>query len=400
MIFESVMSGIPIYQDIKNDPTLFIRKPNLHLICEDVCRDHYVISESTGNAILLEECLFWTEKQLISEGILDKVFSAVQGIYERIKEGIAKVITESSDAIKEFCEKIMNSKIVQAIRKKLGLDEKLSKEKFKQFIKVKNAKGEEVNQASEAALRKKGVVISEATKLSKKEEALTDPDEVQKYIDKYEAALSGEKVLKSKTGKPLSKGYLRDRLRLFENKLKSLSNSGEEAQKEDGSADNAESSGSSSGAESSGGGEEKPKSSKPVGKIIVDEGVSELPKNVGEEVTADDTVNDASRTAAEAEGGEEAVQELGGGEEKKKGLFDRAMNWAKDKIKSGIGAAKEWFAKQNKWVKYLIWGIIAVMAVFALWWVFTAFVIPIVTVIIHGSLAQSVGAVFTVVMSR
>ena len=67
-------------------------------------------------------------------------------------------------------------------------------------------------------------VISEATKLSKKEEEITDPKELQKYIQRYEEAVSGKKPIKnSKTGKELSVNYCKEKLRLLKKKLAVLS---------------------------------------------------------------------------------------------------------------------------------------------------------------------------------
>ena len=111
------MSGIPAFNNVKADPTLFLRRPDLNLLLEEIERPQYVISESTGDAILLEECLFWSEKQLIMEGILDKVLNKVKDIYEKIREAIVNIISDTADAIKSFCDKMMNIGIVKAIRK-------------------------------------------------------------------------------------------------------------------------------------------------------------------------------------------------------------------------------------------------------------------------------------------
>jgi hypothetical protein len=144
--------------------------------------------------------------------------------------GIKEVLQKSSDVIKAFIEKVKNNAIVVKLREKLKLDEKLSADKFKQFFDIKTAKGV----AKESINFLSSNIISEATKLSKKEEAITDSKELQKIITKYEDAVSGKTpIVNPKTNKPLSVNYCKEKLRLLKKKLHSLnSNSSETNSKE------------------------------------------------------------------------------------------------------------------------------------------------------------------------
>jgi chaperonin GroEL (HSP60 family) len=150
--------------------------------------------------------------------------------------GIKEVIQKSSDVIKAFIEKVRNNAIVVKLREKLKLDEKLSADKFKQFFKIKTAKGvakESINYISSN-------IISEATKLSKTEEAITDPKELEEIIQKYEDAMSGKTpIVNPKTNKQLSANYCKEKLRLLKKKLQSL-NSGntEETNKPESAGEN------------------------------------------------------------------------------------------------------------------------------------------------------------------
>jgi hypothetical protein len=218
MIYEAVMGDLEIYKNVKPANSMH---PSLNLIFEEIEKPQYLVCESSGRTILLEEAIFMDENYLITEGILEKVGQKIQQIIDWIKEGIKKVLSKSSEVIKAFCEKVKNNSVVKAIRKKLGLDEKLNPENFKKFVKVKS-KGKEV--AAESILTDENIyLISEATKLTKKEEAITDPKELEPLIKKYEDALSGKKVINNaKTGKPLSSKYLKERLRLLKKKMASL----------------------------------------------------------------------------------------------------------------------------------------------------------------------------------
>lgn len=68
-------------------------------------------------------------------------------------------------------------------------------------------------------------LVVETTKLSKKEQSITDPKELETLIKKWEDAVSGKTPIKNpKTGKPLSKGYCQDKLRLLKRKMTDLNN--------------------------------------------------------------------------------------------------------------------------------------------------------------------------------
>ena len=194
LIYESVMKGTEIYPHIKTSKS--ISNSELNIILEEIEKPQYVICESSGQKLLLENAIFMDEQFLISEGIFDKIGEKIQKIIDWIKEGIKKVLSEASDMIKAFCEKVKNNAVVAAIRKKLGLDEKLKSEKFKSFVKV-TAKGKEITGESIEFINNK-YVITEATKLNKKEEAITDPKELEPIIKKWEDALSGKTPINNK----------------------------------------------------------------------------------------------------------------------------------------------------------------------------------------------------------
>ena len=66
-------------------------------------------------------------------------------------------------------------------------------------------------------------LVVETTKLSKKEQAITDPKELETLIKKYEAHLNGsKKLINAKTGQPLTDGYCQDKLRLLKRKMAAL----------------------------------------------------------------------------------------------------------------------------------------------------------------------------------
>lgn len=167
MIYEAIMQDLEIYKQVPaNTAKLAANKP-LTLIVEEINKPQYIICES-GRELLLEEAIFMSDEYLISEGIFDKVSEKIQQLIEYIKEGIKKVLSKSSDIIKAFCEKVKENKVVVAIRKKLGLDEKFKAENFKKFIKVK-ANGKEVSEEAIYSFLNDEHIITEATKLSKKE---------------------------------------------------------------------------------------------------------------------------------------------------------------------------------------------------------------------------------------
>lgn len=397
MIYEAVMKDLDIYKGVK--PSKVITDHSLNLILEEIEKPQYVVCESSGRTILLEEAIFMDEDYLISEGILEKVGQKIQKIIDWIKEGIQNVLQKSSDLIKAFCEKVKNNSVVAAIRKKLGLDEKLKSERFKGFIKV-SSKGKNLNAESILNSIDNKYVISEATKLNKKEEAITDPKELEPLIKKWEDALSGKAPINNaKTGEPLSKKYCQDKLRLLKRKMASLQ-----------SGDNNSESGSENNKK------------KPLGDIHIDvDGIKNTVNSVKEESVSDEAVSAAAKNSAVAIGGDEAANVISGDskapegegsseEPKKKGLFgklkdrvsdaaNKAGNKLRDTIKSGVEGAKKWFNAQNKWVKILICCIIAVLAILAIYFLITTVIYPILYGILNGGVVNAVAGVFRIYAS-
>ena len=397
MIYEAVMKDLEIYKGVK--PSKVITDHSLNLILEEIEKPQYIVCESSGRTILLEEAIFMDEDYLISEGILEKVGQKIQKIIDWIKEGIQNVLQKSSDLIKAFCEKVKNNSVVAAIRKKLGLDEKLKSERFKGFIKV-SSKGKNINAESILSSIENKYVISEATKLNKKEEAITDPKELEPLIKKWEDALSGKAPINNaKTGEPLSKKYCQDKLRLLKRKMASLQ-----------SGDNNSESGSENNKK------------KPLGDIHIDvDGIKNTVNSVKEESVSDEAVSAAAKNSAAAIGGDEAANVISGDskapegegsseEPKKKGLFgklkdkvsdaaNKAGNKLRDTIKSGVEGAKKWFNAQNKWVKILICCIIAVLAILAIYFLITAVIYPILYGILNGGVVNAVAGVFRIYAS-
>jgi hypothetical protein len=397
MIYEAVMKDLEIYKGVK--PSKVITAHSLNLILEEIEKPQYIVCESSGRTILLEEAIFMDEDYLISEGILEKVGQKIQKIIDWIKEGIQNVLQKSSDLIKAFCEKVKNNSVVAAIRKKLGLDEKLKSERFKGFIKV-SSKGKNINAESILNSIDNKYVISEATKLNKKEEAITDPKELEPLIKKWEDALSGKAPINNaKTGEPLSKKYCQDKLRLLKRKMASLQ-----------SGDNNSESGSENNKK------------KPLGDIHIDvDGIKNTVNSVKEESVSDEAVSAAAKNSAAAIGGDEAANVISGDskapegegsseEPKKKGLFgklkdkvsdaaNKAGNKLRNKIKSGVEGAKKWFNAQNKWVKILICCIIAVLAILAIYFLITAVIYPILYGILNGGVVNAVAGVFRIYAS-
>lgn len=108
MIYEAIMSDLEIYKDVT--PSKIITNRDLNLILEEIDKPQYVVCESSGRSILLEEAIFMDEDFLITEGILEKVGQKIKQIIDWIKEGIKKVLSEASDMIKAFCEKVKNNR--------------------------------------------------------------------------------------------------------------------------------------------------------------------------------------------------------------------------------------------------------------------------------------------------
>ena len=66
-------------------------------------------------------------------------------------------------------------------------------------------------------------IITEATTLNKKEEAITDPKELEPIIERWEKAVSGEEpIINKKTNEPVSEKYFKEKLSLLKKKLEQL----------------------------------------------------------------------------------------------------------------------------------------------------------------------------------
>lgn len=79
LLYESVMKGTEIYPHIKTARN--ISNHELNVILEEIEKPQYVICESSGKSILLEEAIFLPEDYLISEGIFDKIGEKIKKNY-------------------------------------------------------------------------------------------------------------------------------------------------------------------------------------------------------------------------------------------------------------------------------------------------------------------------------
>lgn len=67
------------------------------------------------------------------------------------------------------------------------------------------------------------IVVNEATTLNKKEEAITDPKELEQIIERWEKAASGEEpIINKQTNEPVTTKYCKDKLRVLKKKLEQL----------------------------------------------------------------------------------------------------------------------------------------------------------------------------------
>ena len=189
---------------------LYRGKP-LSFILEDIAKPTSVTTRH-GDVILLEDTLELPDALLISEGILDAVKEKIGGVISKVASGLKEVLSKGWEAVKAFIQKAMNIGVIRKISDRCGLQSIASKDRIRKCFTIDVGKGGGGTVAE-------GVTIAEATRLSKSEEALTDPQEVQKYISRYQRHLSGEITLKNKKGLPLSRKYAADRLRLFKGKL-------------------------------------------------------------------------------------------------------------------------------------------------------------------------------------
>ena len=366
-IYEAIMSDLNVFDNVKAAKT--ISNNELKIILEEIDKPSYVICESSGDAILLEEAIFMPEEFLITEGILDKVNEKVQKIIEYIAEGIKKVLKAASTVIKAFIDKVKENAIVKAIRAKLGLDEKFKADNFKQFVKADESIKESIDNFNTS-------IITEATTLSKAERELTG-DDIDKRIEQYQNTIDGKtkNILKRKDGKPLSPNYCKEKIRLLK-KLKAGgdANTDNKNNKSDNKTD-------------------KKVSKKPLGSITVDtEGIKNYFITIKNESISEENINKAAKGTGSAVGLD--TEKLEEEQPKKKGVFNKIGNKLKDKIKEKYNKAKEWFNGQNKFVKLLIIAVLAVLACGALYFLITAVIWPVIYGLLHGGILNAIGGAF------
>lgn len=321
---------------------LYRGKP-LSFILEDIAKPTSVTTRH-GDVILLEDTLELPDAFLISEGILDAVKEKIGGVISKVASGLKEVLSKGWEAVKAFIQKAMNIGVIRKISDRCGLQSIASKDRIRKCFTIDVGKGGSGTVAE-------GVTIAEATRLSKGEEALTDPQEVQKYISRYQRHLSGEITLKNKKGLPLSRKYAADRLRLFKGKLDSLQQAG-------GKEATAGAEAAPAQAQQEAGGEAKaPEAKAPAVKVGADPALlTETVEAMQSEALA--KLDEAN--AAVSEGMPEAKAEEGGngdesGKGEKKGLLsrlgkmvDKGANFVRDKAK------KAWNSISSDWVKALL----------------------------------------------
>lgn len=367
LVFEQFMhdSGLDCIRDsnLIIETNLYTGK-SLNFILEDIAQP-LSVTTTHGDVILLEDVVELSNEYLITEGILDAVKEKFGGIINKIASGLKEVLSKGWEAVKSFIQKVMNIEIIKKISDRCEINSIVTKERLRKcfIIKTKN------DTVSES-------VILEATKLSKKEEALTDPQEIQKYIDKYQKYLNGESELKNKKSEPLSKKYAKTRLDLFQNKLKSLDSNGSssESSMTDDSAENAKA-------------DETKKKTPNVKVGAKEELLSETVEAMKSEAMQKlDEANSAIKEEV-PEAKEDHTEEAP--KEEKKGFFsklgkivDKGANWVKDKAK------KAWNSISSEWVKALLKIALIVLII----WVLGSIVITAISAV---AAAFTAGGFFT-----
>jgi len=71
-----------------------LNNTQLKLIIEDINKPQYIVCESSGKTLLLEDALFMPTEYLITEGIFDKVAKAVETLLEKIVNRYQRSNTE------------------------------------------------------------------------------------------------------------------------------------------------------------------------------------------------------------------------------------------------------------------------------------------------------------------
>lgn len=333
---------------------LYRGKP-LSFILEDIAKPTSVTTRH-GDVILLEDTLELPDALLISEGILDAVKEKIGGVISKVASGLKEVLSKGWEAVKAFIQKAMSIGVIRKISDRCGLQSIASKDRIRKCFTIDVGKGGGGTVAE-------GVTIAEATRLSKGEEALTDPQEVQKYISRYQRHLSGEITLRNKKGLPLSRKYAADRLRLFKGKLDSLQQaSGGEEATAGAKASPAQAPAQAQAQQEAGSEAKAPEAKAPAVKVGADPALlTETIEAMQSEALAKlDEANAAvSEGVPETKAEPEAKAEEGGSGEDKKGekkgflsrlgkMVDKGANFVRDKAK------KAWNSISSDWVKALL----------------------------------------------
>ena len=266
----------------------------------------------------------------------------------------------------------------------------MPKDKFKNAVEMKDLSKK--GSANESVNSPNGQIITEA-KLTAKEEAIEDTDELKKIIKKWKNHIAGTAKIKRKNGKFWSTKYAKAKIELLRDRIDELEEEEENDEEEDssdsdststadGSSSTENKNGNSSESTETTGGEKNVcamininteqinESTKEAESACEDEKAIETAGQATTAVVAPEAANTNSETSSEKDA--EAKEE----QPKKKGLIDKIGNAMKKGIQKVSGAVKGWWKKQGKIVKYLIIAILAVMSVFALWYLITAIIIP------------------------
>jgi hypothetical protein len=70
-----------------------LNNTQLKLIIEDINKPQYIVCESSGKTLLLEDAIFMPTEYLITEGVFDKVTA-------KIKELITKIVNRNKSGFK------------------------------------------------------------------------------------------------------------------------------------------------------------------------------------------------------------------------------------------------------------------------------------------------------------
>ncbi len=404
------------------------------LLTESICSNsHYIFVESKNGSqpkkLVLEDVLFWPEQALIEEGIVDQVVDKIKSIYESIKAGLANVIKASSDFIKDWCDKVKNSKIVKMIREKLGLDSIVSDGSFKDCVTV-SKDGKVIGDS--VALRSRKPIIAEDDKTSgifmRKLTAIYNSRDKEAVFRELKnltytlRAVKPETIAGSKiyvytdydTHKPLLLDGKVKKLResTLENCIAKLQDLYNELKAEKLTEAPAESSPTVVEA----------KIDVKKAKEVVAEAeakVKELEEKEAPEAPEAETAPKAKPSDSSSEAAAEAPEE-----EKAKSKFSMKDMWSRTKsfasrtasnakkgaqslvnksgnalakgLVAGYNAVKSWFSMKNKWVKALVYAILSVAIVSALYYLVTVVLWGILSGIFSGGAVNMMAGVFKI----